>query len=311
MSGAIRLRHRLGLLAAAVALTAAAPLPTVMVEWPREAQPRTVAVIKGKSLPVRIALGFDNALLLNAGPAGAANLKAFPLFGKQEVKNAFIPGGGATARFNLYGVALGGTPGHQVPTVWIDKPIATDADGIVSLLSFEADHVVLHRDGPAGKVTTLLRKGRNDAAVRVVIAGTEATLGLDLVTPETMMSSVAGDALVQSGIVKRSGQVGLWSPFPNVHLPFERLTPVPGARLLGLPLLHPAARITEARAKQLDAQAKAGTSTAADDADAITVTARKKRKGTPWVLVGRDVLDRCSRIELDRPAKVWRLTCDF
>lgn len=302
---------KLSIAAAALALTAAAPLPTVMVEWPREAQPRTVAVIKGKPLTVRIALAFDNAMLLNAGPAEAANLKAFPLFGKQAVKNAFIPGGGATARFNLYGVALGGTPGHQVPTVWIDKPIAADADGIVSLLSFEADHVVLHRDGAAAKVTTLQRKGRNDAAVRAVIAGTEVSLGLDLVTPETMMSSAAGDALVASGIVKRSGQVGLWSPFPNVHLPFERLTPVPGARLLGLPLLHPAARITEARAKQLDALAKAGTSTAEDDADAITVTARKKRKGTPWVLVGRDVLDRCTRIELDRPAKVWRLTCDF
>jgi hypothetical protein len=29
------------------------------------------------------------------------------------------------------------------------------------------------------------------------------------------------------------------------------------------------------------------------------------------VLIGRDVLDRCSRIELDRPGKRWLLTCDF
>ncbi len=298
-----------------LALTAAAPPPApIVLDWPREAQPLTRATIKDATLPVRIALGFDSALLLNLGPANAAKLKAVPFFGKATVKNAFIPGGAATARFNLYGVGLGGTPKHTVPTAWIDKPIATDADGIVSLLSFEGDRVALQRpvtSPGSGQVHELTRKGRGDAAVKVMIAGTEATLGLDLVSPETIMSSVAGDALVRSGIVKRSGQVGLWSPFPNVHLPFERLIPVPGARLLGLPLLHPAARITEARAKQLDALAKAGTSTADDDADAITVTATKKRKGMPWVLVGRDVLDRCSRIELDRPAKVWRLTCDF
>lgn len=292
-------------------VAAAPPPPAVTLDWPRDAQPHTVAVIKGRPLNVRIALGFDSALLLNSGPAEAAKLKAFPLFGKQQVKNAFIPGGGATARFNLYGVGLGGTPSHQVPTVWIDRPIAADADGIVSLLSFDAEHVVLQRGTAAGKVTELTRKGKNDAAVRVVVAGTEVSLGLDLVTRETVMSSSAGDALVRSGIVKRSGQVGLWTPFPGVHLPFERLVPVPGARLLGLPLLHPAVRITEARAKELDAAAKAGTSTAEDDADAITVTATKKRRGTPWVLIGRDVLDRCTRIELDRPAKVWRLTCDF
>jgi hypothetical protein len=297
--------------AAWLALTAAAPpIPPVVLDWPREAQPYTRIVIKDAALTARIALGFDSALLLNLGPATAAKLKAVPLFGKAKVENAFIPGGSATARFNLYGVALGTTPKHTVPTAWIDKPIATDADGIVSLLSFEGDHVVLQRSG-TGKTYELTRKGRNDAAVKVTIAGTEASLGLDLVSPETMLSSSAADALVRSGIVRRSGRVGLWSPFPGVHLPFERLIPVPGARLLGVPLLRPAARITEARAKQLDALAKAGTSTEVDDADAITVTATKKRKGMPWILVGRDVLDRCSRIELDRPVKVWRLTCDF
>ena len=171
---------------------------------------------------------------------------------------------------------------------------------------------MLQRAGPAGAhVHELARKGRNDAAVRATIAGTEVTIGLDLVTPETVMSAGAGDALVRAGVLKRSGVVGLWTPFPNVHLPFERLTPMPNARLLGLPLLRPAARITEAKAKALDAAAKAGTSTAEDDADAITVTATKKHGGLPWILIGRDVLDRCTRIELDRPGKRWLLTCDF
>jgi hypothetical protein len=93
-------------------------------------------------------------------------------------------------------------------------------------------------------------------------------------------------------------------------LPFERMTATPGAMLLGLPLARAGARITEAQAKELDARAKAGTSTADDDDDAITVTADRKKKGRdPWILIGRDVLDTCSKIEFDRPAKVWRLTC--
>ena len=198
-----------------------------------------------------------------------------------------------------------------MPTVWIDKPIAADADGIVSLLSFDVDHVVLQRAGPAGRVTTLERHGRGDAAGRATIAGTEIIVALDLAAPDTIMSSGAGDALVRAGLAKRAGTVGLWTPIPNVRLPFERLTPAAGLRLLGLPLTRPVVRITEARARELDALAKAGTSTALDDADAITVTATRKRKGTPWILIGRDVLDRCTRIEFDRPGKAWHLTCDF
>ena len=303
-------------LAAAALLLAAAPLvaktvPLVTLDWPRDAQPMTRATIKQASVSARVALGFDSALLLNEGPAVAAKLKSFPLLGKATVKNPLIPGGSAIARFNLYDVGLAGMRPSNVPTVWIDKVIAADADAIVSLLSFDADHVVLQRTGPPGKVIELTRQGHGDALVDATIDGTKVTVGLDLVSPETVMSRGAADALVRAGVVKRAGTVGLWTPFPSVHLPFERLTPVPGARLLGLPLTHPAARITEAKMKALDAAAKAGTSTAEDDADAITVTAAKKRKGTPWILIGRDVLDRCTRIELDRPAKVWRLTCDF
>ena len=300
----------LALLSAAAPL-AAKPVPLIVLDWPREGQPMTRATIKRATVTARIALGFDSALLLNLAPAEAAKLRSFPLLGKATVKNPLIPGGAAVARFNLYDVGLGGQSPRSVPTVWIDKAIASDADAIVSLLGFDADRVVLQRAGPPGKIFELTRQGHGDALVDATIDGTRVTVGLDLASPDTVMSRGAADALVRAGVVKRAGTVGLWTPFPAVHLPFERLTPVSGARLLGLPLLRPAARITEAKMKALDAAAKAGTSTAADDADAITVSATKKRRGTPWILIGRDVLDRCTRIELDRPAKLWRLTCDF
>ena len=219
-------------LAVGLALLAAAPLaaktvPLVTLDWPREAQPMTRATIKQATVTARIALGFDSALLLNLAPAEAAHLRAFPLIGKQTVTNPLIPGGSAVARGNLYDVGLAGMKPQSVPTVWIDKAIAADADAIVSLLSFDADRAVLQRPGPAGTITVLTRKGHGDALVDANIAGTEVTVGLDLVSPETIMSGGAADALVRAGVVRRAGTVGLWTPFPGVHLPFERLTPVP------------------------------------------------------------------------------------
>jgi hypothetical protein len=113
-------------------------------------------------------------------------------------------------------------------------------------------------------------------------------------------------------LIKRAGSVGLWQPFPGIALPIENLRPTQGARLIGLPLIAPSARITEERARELDARARAGTSTAEDEADAIVVTgSRNPKKERAWVLLGRDMLDQCSRLEIDKPGKRWLLTCAF
>ena len=72
-------------------------------------------------------------------------------------------------------------------------------------------------------------------------------------------------------------------------------------------------RISEAEARAIDAAAR-GTSTETDDEDTITVTAgrkKKKRGRDPWILIGRDVLDQCSRIIFDRANERWLLTCAF
>ncbi len=288
--------------------------PAFELAWPAEAQPRVPVVIKNTPLTVRVALGFDKAMLLNGGPAARANLKAFPILGKRTVKNPMIPGGEAVFRGNIYDVAAAGLPTTAVPTIWVDKPVADDADGVLSLLGLNADKVVLSR-GPAAagsRVYALNRKGKSDALIKAQFGGESVLVGLDLRAPDTVMNARAAVALEAAGVVKRSGTIAFWAPFPGVSLPLERLTPVPGAKLLGLPLHLPTARISEARLKALDARAKAGTSTASDDADTVTVTATKARKGAnPWLLIGRDVLDKCSRIELDRPGKQWLLTCNF
>lgn len=288
--------------------------PAVEVAWPAEAQPRVPIVIKNTPLAARLALGFDKALLLNATAAERARLKAFPIIGKKTVHNPLIPGGEAVFRGNIYDVASAGLPKTGVPIAWVDKPIAEEADGIVSILALAADRVTLVKGPslPGGLIYTLTRPGEGNALMKTEIGGETVRVGFDLRSADSITNGRGAAALERAGLVRRSGKVGLWRPFPNVALPFERLEPVHGAMVLGLPLVRPAARITEARAKALDAAARAGTSTADDDADTVTVTAQRQKKGAdPWLLLGRDVLDHCTRIELDRPAKAWRLSCAF
>jgi hypothetical protein len=135
----------------------------------------------------------------------------------------------------------------------------------------------------------------------------------DFTSERTVMNGRAAAVVEREGLVKRTGQVALWSPVPALSLPVEKLRPVAGANIFGLPLIDPAGRISRARAQQLDARAAAGIAgDTAEDPDAIVVTAEKEKgKGEPWLLVGRDVLRFCSTVELDRPGAAWILTCNF
>lgn len=269
--------------------------------------------VKGTDLTVRIALGFQKALLLNLPAATRARLKAFPIIGKQTFKSNLMPGGSALIRGNLYDIAIAGMPDTEVPTIWFDKELADDSDGVISLLAVPAEHaVVTQASAPrGGLVYGIGRESKGDPMMIAVVGGEKVHVILDLRSPETLFNGRAAQLLEKAGMFKRTGKVGLWRPFPGSTLPFERVVPAPGAAILGLPLIAPAARITEARARELDAKAKAGTSSAEQDDDAITVTAQRKKQQPPWILIGRDVLDYCSRIELDRPGVRWVLTCAF
>lgn len=303
-----------GLLVAVPLLVAAAPADTpYVVPLAATGQPHVALRIKNADLDIRLALSFDTALVLNTGPAVRAGLKAFPLVGKRTFKSSLIPGGEATFRGNLYGITPRGLPSSTVPAIWVDKPVAGDADGVLALSALKADHIIVNLGpfAPGSRLHTLTRPKAGSVMMKTMIEGENIDTALELNSPDTVMNARAAAALIAAGLVKRSGEVGFWRPFPGVELPFERLTPTAGARLLDLPLVRPAVRITEAQAKALDARAKAGTSTAEDDNDTITVTASRKKGRDPWILIGRDVLGQCSRIEFDRPGKTWGLTCSF
>jgi hypothetical protein len=295
---------------------AAAPAPATpyVINVAPGGQPHVPIMMKKTvGLDARVALSFDQGLVLNSPAAERAGLKAFPLIGKMTFKNAFFPGGKATFRFNLLDVTPRGLPKTKIPVVWVDKLVAADADGVLPVTLMKADQIVFNFGAQSANARqyTITRKNRDSAVMRARVGDEVIDVTFELNSPDTVMNARAAAALANAGLVKRNGTVGMWQVFPEIALPFERMTPAPGATIVGLPIGKPAVRITEAQAKELDARAKAGNSTADDDDDAITVTASRKKGRDPWILIGRDVLDKCSRIVFDRPGKTWVLTCAF
>lgn len=294
---------------------AAAPVP--LVELTADPVPLTTVQMKRGPVDVRVSLGFDKALLLNLAPAQALKLKPFPIIGKFKVKNPQIPGGEATIRGNMLTANVGGTGNQRVPTAWIDKDVvAPPQAGVVSVMAFNADRVrVTNARGPSGgQLYTLPRAGRGDSEVKWKLGRETLHVVFDFTSERTVVNARAAGILEREGLVRRTGRVGLWSPLPALSLPVEALRPTPGAQMMGLPLFDVNARISRARAAELDARAAAGiVGDTAEDPDAIVVTAEKERAGgrQPWMLIGRDVLRFCGTVELDRPGTRWLLTCAF
>lgn len=313
MKPATTLACALGLFAAPAGAAKPAPPPSLTLPVPPGGNPHLPVRVNDAELDIRIALSFDTALVLNEAPAQRAGLKSFPLIGKRTFKNALIPGGEATFRFNFKGITPRGLPSKTVPVVWVSRPVSADADGVLTVGALKTDRVIfdLGPVKPGSQTIVLKRKGSGETGIKARVGDEDIDVALELNSPDTVMNARAAQALMAAGVAKRAKQVGYWRPFPNVALPFQRLDATPGARLLGLPLRRMGARVSEAEARRIDAEAR-GTSTESDDDDTITVTASRKKKGRdPWLLIGRDVLSDCSRIEFDRPGERWVLTCAF
>ncbi len=305
------------LLAVPFVSASAAAKPVSLVELSADPIPLTEAVLKRGTLPVRVSLGFDKAMLLNLAPAKQLGLKPFPIIGKFKIRNSQIPGGEAIIRGNLINVDVGGTGRQKLPTVWIDKDVVPPPQaGVVSVMAFDAQRVrVRNVQGAAGGRTyAVQRAGKNDAEMKWKLGRDSVYVVFDFTSEATILNARAASILEREGLVRRSGRVGLWSPLPALTLPVELLRPTAGATMMGIPLMQPAARITSTRAKELDARAAEGIAgEQEDDPDAIVVTAEKEKQGgrRPWMLIGRDVLRFCSTVELDRSGAQWLLTCNF
>ncbi len=271
--------------------------------------------VKDTPLNIRIALSYDQGLVLNPAAVQRTGLKPFPIFGKFSLNNTPFASGKTVIRFNIASAVPQGLPGRKVPIAWLETATAADADGILPVGSLAADRIDFVRgETPPGSQTYIIpKKGKGEAMIRTRIGGQEVNVSLELNIPTTVMNARAGQALIDAGLASRVAEIGYWRPFPAVSLPMQGLAGKPGLTIAGLPMRRMSVRVSEAEARAIDARAK-GTSTENDDEDTITVSAdrtRKKRGRDPWILIGRDVLDDCSRISFDRAGERWVLTCKF
>jgi hypothetical protein len=271
--------------------------------------------VKQATVKTRVALSYDQIFLLNPAAAQKAGMKPFPLLGKFSRNNTPLANGKLVIRWNLAAISPPGLPDRKLPVVWPDKPIADDAEAIMPISALDAQRidVVLGETPPGSQTIIIPRKGKNQAMIRTRIGDTPVDISLELNIPKTVMNARAGDALIRAGLVRRANSIGYWKPVPAVSLPTQALIPKAGLTIAGLPMREMGVRVTEAEARTIDAAAR-GTSTEDDDEDTITVSAdrnKKKRGRDPWILIGRDVLDDCSRISFDRPGERWVLVCKF
>lgn len=311
-------------LAAGVMLLAAVPAasapkvaaPAVFTLTTAEnGNPYLPVTIKQATLRTRIALSYDQGFVLNPAAVLRSGVKPFPIIGKFSLKNTPLAPGKTVIRFNLATIRPQSLPARKVPVAWLESVIAADAEGILPIGALDADRIdVILRETPPGSQTIIIpKKGKNDAMIRTRIGDEPVDISLELNIPKTVMNARAGEALIRAGLVRRANSIGFWQPVPGVSLPTQALIPKPGVTIAGLPVREMGVRVTEAEARAVDAAAR-GTSTEADDEDTIIVTAgrgRKQRGRDPWILIGRDVLDDCSRISFDRPGKRWVLICKF
>lgn len=304
----------------ALLVALAGPASATTIDLRADPVPLTTVALKRGTVPVRVSLGFNRAMLLNLAPARATGLKPFPIIGKFKLKNPQLPGGEATIRGNLITADVGGTGRQKLPTAWIDKDVVDPpSQGVVSVMAFKADYVRIRVAGApsGGRTYTLVRDGEGDADAEWRVGGDTVRVVIDLTSDVTVMNARAARALESAGLVRRTGAVALWSPVPALLLPVEQMRPTAGATALGgLPLVRPVARITPEQARTLDARVADGMKgQSEEDEDAIVVTAAREgeapRGRAAWMLIGRDVLKDCSEILLDRPGKIWRLTCAF
>jgi hypothetical protein len=303
------------LLASPAAAAKVQPPPVYTLKVAGNGNPYLPVTVKQAVLNIRIALSYDQGLVLNPAAVQRAGIKPFPLIGKFSLKNTPLANGKAIIRFNLGSITPQALPERKVPIAWLEQPVASDAEGILPIGALSADRIeVILRDTPAGSRTfTIPKKGKGEAMIRTRIGDEDVDVSLELNIPNTVMNARAGEALVKAGLVRRANRIGYWRPVPGVALPTQGLDPRPGLTIVGLPMGSMGVRVSEAEARAIDAAAR-GTSTEADDEDTITVSAdrkRKKRGRDPWILIGRDVLDQCSRIVFDRPGERWILTCAF
>lgn len=258
------------------------------------------ATISGQPVRLRVDPGAPIVPILN--PRTAERLKVKPL-GWVKIAALIGPirvnGRTAVLRFRLPGA----TSDKKARIAWFDRDFVQGADGAVNPLFLVQNKVRFELPGRGGRVnrlpfgnTSMLVRGTKLAfggeAVtvtydlgRAVGATTADAARLIAADRDGRLSAARGTMLIEFGIARPYREMRLARPLEVGPFDFATLrvrTPDEGA--IGI---------------------------AEDDADPneIVVTGKKKSKARRELSIGRDRLDRCAALEIDRAAKTISFDC--
>jgi len=207
------------------------------------------------------------------------------------------------------------TKGKAADPRWVGRPYANVGDGSIGLASLPEPVVRILLNAPrAGERTVALPMvdgggllGKlSGTFAQITIGGQPIRIRFDPYHPRTTVTANAATLIAQA---QRGTLVGLTAP---VEIAFGIARPV-RTMTLATPLLVGPLALSSLGVRTTDV----GSAAAIPDADApppdpdeIVVVAKGKRDANrDRLTIGADLLDRCSSIIFDKPAKQIRLTC--
>lgn len=229
-------------------------------------------------------------------------------FGTQQVKRRI----GFPSRKHE---AKGGAKGDAVDLRWVGRAYADVGDGSIGPASLPEPVVRILLHAPrAGERTVALPMvdgggllGRlSGSFAQIVIGGQPIRVRFDPYHPRTTVTANAATLIAQA---QRGTLAGLTAP---VEIAFGIARPV-RMMTLATPLLVGPLAVSSLGVRTTDVGSAAAipdADAAPPDPDEIVVTAKGKRNAkSDRLTLGADLLDRCSAIVFDKPAKQIRLTC--
>ena len=280
----------------ALVLLAAAASPSVRDVTGDGAVPLT---LEGAPLSVRISPAATAMPVFTTAAATSAKLKAGPFGARFVVGPVKLPARTAVASLAIGGVAF------QRRVAWTEQAFAPGVDGVIGPGGVPEERVRFTLGSSrAGERTLILpldgsRWGVSAAAVR--LGGVVTTIRFDPLAPRTVATAAAGVALANAHRGTVSGAPELLPFAFGVNRPVRTLTLADPVVIGPLTFARLAVRVGDGGAANAIREADA-------DPDEVQVVGKGK-PGRSSLLIGHDLLQRCSSLLFDKPARQVRLTC--
>ncbi|MEM6907257.1 MAG: hypothetical protein AAF494_01145 [Pseudomonadota bacterium] len=217
-----------------------------------------------------------------------------------RVDEAQIKGGLGMARLKI------GSLTQKVPAVLIRRAHfpstqREDYDVAGGFESLPGTRVVVHLNrgvrGPLRRIHFARRRTDTRAGFPIEIVESPMRLNVQFVSSTTWLERRAAQPLIDEGLVRPTGDISVLPVWYGLDMPVQRLEPVKAIHLRGIPL------------KDLEARTSEPLSVPSPDANVIIVQAWKDITGPPSILLGKDSLKDCARLEFDQRRRRLTLFC--